>query len=242
MSPGEFIPSGEEASGESTHDNSVAAVQLFVEHDVTNDVDILLPSNIVVRPESCLGSITVVKDANGAGSLDFDFEGDLGNFNLENDESIIFEDLEADEYFINEIGADGWELDEVDCGDAVISDSDVDDGDIRVSLSQGENVTCVFTNSKVALATTVATTVATTITATATPVPQQPIIVEQRVIVEAPTAPVTNAVVSPPSTGDAGLVVDKFPTAFAVGDDGDGGCYPIVYQCWFRWFCRWYCS
>lgn len=148
-----------------------------------------------------MGSITVVKDANGAGSLDFDFTFNGANFNLSNDEFVVFDDLDAGSYIIDEVGADGWALDDIDCSGADTTDNDTEDGDVRVHLGAGEHATCVFTNLEAPAAPTATT--APQATATLVPVPT-PIIVE--VEVPGPTRIVERETfIRPPSTGSAGL-------------------------------------
>lgn len=144
--------------------------------------------------ESEPGSITIIKNADGAGNLAFDFDGSLGNFNLTNDESIVFSDLTADSYTINEVATSNWELDEIACVGADTTDNDVDDGDVRIHLDAGEDATCVFTN----VAIEVEPTSTAMPIATATPMPTStPNVVV--VTVEVPT------LISPPSTGTGGI-------------------------------------
>lgn len=154
--------------------------------------------SVTVDAKPCPVSITVEKDANGAGSLEFDFDGTLGNFHLGNDETKTVNGLAAGSYLIREISTPGWTLTKIDCGDADVSDADVSDGDIRVQASAGDDILCTFTNTKDPAATS-------TPAPTATPAPTStPITVF--IPVPGPTQIVERVVtITPPSTGDGGL-------------------------------------
>ena len=92
------------------------------------------------------GDLRIVKetdpDVTGA---EFDFESDeLGDFTLEDNESILFEDLEADEtYSITEILPHDWDLHEVICDDG---DFSVSGTTLHVTLAADELTTCTFYN------------------------------------------------------------------------------------------------
>ncbi|MBI4285972.1 MAG: hypothetical protein HY670_08790, partial [Chloroflexi bacterium] len=94
---------------------------------------------------SAVGTIVIVKDAVPDDPQDFQFTGDLGNFSLDDDadptlpRSVSFERL-AGTYNVNETVPSGWELTSAIC----------DDGSpvTAIALSEGETVTCTFTNHK----------------------------------------------------------------------------------------------
>lgn len=101
-------------------------------------------------PVADLGSITIVKEVAGGyvGDWSFGFTGDLGAFNLSDDEhSQTFTNLVPDEYLVNETIPAGW-------ADVVVSCDDQNSGPgqgedmLVVALDEGEDVTCTVTNRK----------------------------------------------------------------------------------------------
>jgi hypothetical protein len=103
------------------------------------------------------GSITIVKDTNPeTSSPTFDFDSDLGDIDLADDESQTFSDLPAGSYTVTENEPDGWELVSIDCGDVDLdvivgaADADVNLGaeTVVIDLAAGEDITCTFTNEQ----------------------------------------------------------------------------------------------
>ena len=105
------------------------------------------------------GSITIIKDAPGGGSLDFEFESagtstecDDSSFKLEDNESKEFTCDVPGTYTITEIDRpSGWELDDINCTDEGVPSSDIviDVGsrDVTITLEDGsDSVTCTFEN------------------------------------------------------------------------------------------------
>lgn len=92
---------------------------------------------------SCNGSITVAKEAAGAGATSFAFAGDLGAMALADDGSAKISNLPAGDYIVTEVVAQGWMLDAVTClgGDS----TPVDDG-VTIHLDFTEDIICTFTN------------------------------------------------------------------------------------------------
>lgn len=223
--PGEFIPAGESASATSEQAYSVNTVTLFVLHDVTTDpedtsLDMWVQSPAIERPEDCedtTGSITIVKEANGAGATDFDFVGDLGNFNLDNDESLTWSGLVPGSYSVLEVGAEGWHLVNIDCSGSDFSDTDITDSDVSIDLEAGDEAICVFENEadEAVSPTPVVTEEPTVVPTVEAPTPQI-IVVESKpqIIVEAPR-------ITPPSTGTGGLM--------GWGDQGGSNCWTVWY-------------
>lgn len=158
-----------------------------------------------------LGSITVTVDTNPEtdGSPIFDFDGDLGTFDLADDGSQTFPDLEAGSYDVNVEVEAGWELVAIVCSPDD-HDEDISDRDAEIMIvtdaDVASDIDCRFTfEPTLATATPVPTATATAVPPTQTPVviTQPPTII--RVEVTAiPTAAPRN-VIRPPSTGDGGL-------------------------------------
>ena len=105
------------------------------------------------------GSITIVKDVNadpGAGgnpNTAFSFGGPLGTFILDNNEadatfasSTTFDGLEAGTYDFSEGFSNYWDLTSIVCSNGAIPD--LDNGQVSVDLTAGEDVTCTFTNTE----------------------------------------------------------------------------------------------
>jgi hypothetical protein len=100
------------------------------------------------------GSITIIKEANPADGTDFSFNGDLGEFTLDdaavddNDEfgnSLAFNDLTAGSYSISELLPEGWNLDNI-----IINDPDNGSSSsgntATLDLDAGEEITVTFSN------------------------------------------------------------------------------------------------
>ena len=113
-----------------------------------------LPADTVVRctfvnapveePET--GTIIVEKVTNPAGDeTAFEFEFGETDFELSDGEQEVFDGLEPGEYAVSENTPEGWDLTSVLC------ESGDDQGPIdpsQIELSQGETVTCTFTNTE----------------------------------------------------------------------------------------------
>jgi hypothetical protein len=90
------------------------------------------------------GTITIVKQADAAGS--FDFTGDMGGFSLNSGDSITFNDVAAGAYAVTETDpASAFVLTGLSCDDAN-STADVSARTATVQLEPGEHVTCTFVN------------------------------------------------------------------------------------------------
>lgn len=103
------------------------------------------------KPGPSTGTIIVKKATSELGdSVEFDFTGDLGDFQLFGNTEESFE-MEAGEYTFAESAEDGWELTSLTCdaGSPVYSDSSV-----TVTLAVEETITCTFTNGVVTEPTT----------------------------------------------------------------------------------------
>jgi hypothetical protein len=92
------------------------------------------------------GSIRIIKDTDPeTDDIEFDFDGSFPDFDLEDDQSVTFDDLEADSYTIEEDEGSEWNLSAISCN---ADDYDVSLGAERVvvHLQAGEDVTCTFNN------------------------------------------------------------------------------------------------
>jgi uncharacterized repeat protein (TIGR01451 family) len=101
-------------------------------------------ANVTVR---CPGSITVKKVTIPAGSseeFDFLFEGEDG-FTLTHGGQEVFENLDPGSYTVSETVPAGWDLESIDCGEAVV---ETQGSTVTIDLAENEAVTCTFVNEK----------------------------------------------------------------------------------------------
>ncbi|HMB92131.1 MAG TPA: choice-of-anchor Q domain-containing protein, partial [Rhodothermales bacterium] len=96
--------------------------------------------------------ITITKNAFPDEGTDFAFTGDLGSFTLDDadpddadpfSDTMVFEELAPGTYNVAETIPAGWQLDDIDCEGGDISP--ITDG-VAITVSGGDNVTCIFTN------------------------------------------------------------------------------------------------
>lgn len=94
-------------------------------------------------------TLTIVKDAQPNDAQDFAFTvtgSGLSNFSLDDDSDVtlsntkVFSNLAAGIYAVAETPLTGWDLTTATCSDGSLVSN--------INLSQGENVTCTFTNAK----------------------------------------------------------------------------------------------
>jgi len=87
--------------------------------------------------------ITIIKNAEGTTSNNFSFGGDLGSFNLKDNQSRSFT-VDAGYYTVWENEEADWDLQSVNCsGDGIITP--LSNG-VRIRVSEDDHVTCVFNN------------------------------------------------------------------------------------------------
>jgi len=101
------------------------------------------------------GSITIVKDAIPNAGFNFNFSGDLGSFMLDDDSnatlsnSTTFSNLGAGTYSLTENAYSAWTLTNLVCVDpdqeTIV---DISSRNASIDLDFGENITCIFTNSR----------------------------------------------------------------------------------------------
>lgn len=93
------------------------------------------------------GSITIEKQTLPDGDeADFTFAGDVSG-TLSDDESATVSDLMPDSYTSTETVPAGWDLTDISCDDEG-SGEDIGTGTATFDLDPGEDITCVFTNTK----------------------------------------------------------------------------------------------
>jgi hypothetical protein len=115
------------------------ACQVRMDADKVVTAHFIFTGIIVVLP----GSITIEKVTDPEDGTGFAFNGDLGDFNLDDGESKKFDELQAGDYKITEILHGNWQLDQVSCtGGDYTAESD----GVVVHLDEGENIKCVFEN------------------------------------------------------------------------------------------------
>ena len=110
----ELVPDGWELTDVTcTGGESTATVGGVRVHLGEGDAVVCTFTNTEIPPEP--GSITIIKETDPDGGTGFQFTGDLGDFDLDDDESVTFSDLVPGEYDVIEIVPDGWELVDVSC-------------------------------------------------------------------------------------------------------------------------------
>jgi LPXTG-motif cell wall-anchored protein len=94
------------------------------------------------------GTITIVKVADPDDGTDFDFEGDLGDFSLNDpgNPSKQFVNLLPGTYAVTEVDATGSTLTGLVCSDG--SPVDLAAGTATIDLAPGESVVCTFSNTE----------------------------------------------------------------------------------------------
>ena len=98
------------------------------------------------------GSITIAKATPGATDTpDFSFDIEFDQtynwgFDIAGGEEDTLSGLRPGVYTITEDALQGWQLDDIDCGE-VKAKIDVDSGVVLLIVSAGQNVVCTFTNS-----------------------------------------------------------------------------------------------
>jgi hypothetical protein len=114
-------------------------------------------------PNPCVGTITIVKDADPADGTDFSFDGGcgLGAFTLDDADpddgdgyaSAMTFAKPPGKYTVRELVPTGWSLDDITCvydppnGSGGI-DVDLDNAQVTIDLATGEGIVCTFTNTE----------------------------------------------------------------------------------------------
>jgi hypothetical protein len=94
------------------------------------------------------GRIRIIKDTDPeSNNVEFDFDSTLGDFDLEDDESTLFSNLDEGTYTFTENETGGWNLIDIDCsGGSHAIDLGLER--VRVFLDSGDDVTCTFFNEE----------------------------------------------------------------------------------------------
>jgi uncharacterized repeat protein (TIGR01451 family)/fimbrial isopeptide formation D2 family protein len=212
----------------------------FESDETEVSVEAVTTSNTVLTEVLC-SSITIIKEVQpGTDPQDFDFNDDIPDCDIGTlddhssaniPQSMTCIDLEPGEYEVTENVPNGWVLDSVECtGDTESTIEEVDDG-VLITLAGAENITCTFINEEERRPSPTATKTNTptpTATATNTPPPGfpfepgRPIIIggiPDRPTTQPPPVPtfISEQLVSPPSTGEAGLLKARNETSWQNG-------------------------
>ncbi len=158
------------------------------------------------------GTIIIMLDTdqfgedNGGGLVEF--EGDLGDFDLQDDESHTFT-VEEGEFDIEIFPNPGWELELVECTNDDNVDVDIGDNEITITLTAGMTQHCTFHLSGADPTPTPTPTRTPTVTptpaATQTPVTVIQTVVATRVVTATPVPVVSQPIIRAPNTGSEGL-------------------------------------
>jgi uncharacterized repeat protein (TIGR01451 family) len=108
--------------------------------------------NFLLGSFDTCGKVTIVKNAVPNDAQDFSFDGDFGDFKLDDDgnatldREITFDNIDPGTYEVSEIDIPGgWRLVDIDCDDA---NSTGDGATATIRVGQTEHVTCTFTNEQ----------------------------------------------------------------------------------------------
>ena len=156
----------------------------------------------VNEPVEDNGSITIIKETNpDTNDVFFDFDGDLGDFDLEDDDSITFVNLAPGTYTVIENEPSGWSLVDIICNNTDVSFS----GEaVIIDLDPGEHITCEFINQQLSVP-------------TATPTKTPIVIIPAATATKTPVSPPVVGPIAPPSAGDGGLMDgDGLPWLFGI--------------------------
>ena len=153
------IPTGTQCSVTETGDGGADAVSyspnpptITIVADTQSTVTV---TNTFDAPEPEVAELTIVKETDVETDDTFTFERSFGDdFVLGDGDSQIFTGLEAGEYTVDELVAEDWALEGVECGDA---DVELEGDGVTVTLAEGDAVTCTFTNGAVDVGGVVAT-------------------------------------------------------------------------------------
>ena len=101
-----------------------------------------------VPPLYQANTLTIVKSATPADGTQFTFQQDVdntGDFQLTDGQSKQFTDVPSGDFNITEVLPMGWQLDDITCDTQTYTTSGET---LTVTLDQGEDVTCTYTNSR----------------------------------------------------------------------------------------------
>ena len=101
-------------------------------------------TNAAPAPQTVTGSITIHKVWEGSPAGSADFSGDLGSFTLDGSTtSKTFSGLDAGTYAVTEAGVAGWSLTGMGCSLPASSTGHT----LDITLAEGQNLDCTFTNT-----------------------------------------------------------------------------------------------
>jgi hypothetical protein len=153
----ETVPAGFTVTGISCSGETLSTIQIGVGtpgfEDGDDFVEVTLAAGETVTCEfenTALGSITVAKSTiGGDGSFPFS-SPELGGFQLDtvaNSAETAFSDLLPGDYMIGEIVPAGWGLTDIQCTGETNTTYNFTNPSVTVSLLDGEDIRCTFTNT-----------------------------------------------------------------------------------------------
>jgi len=119
------------------------SVQLFRVAEPCDVTDEGSATVTVVDP----GSVTVVKQADPDTSIEFPFDFGDESFTLTDGASRTFDSLAPGDYTVLENASAGWDLTGISCDDPTAAAIDLLASSAVITLAEGKDVTCTFTNS-----------------------------------------------------------------------------------------------
>ncbi len=129
--------------------NTPNVVETESPNDVKADITVGVNENVVctVNNDKNSGKLTVT--ATGADGLTFFGTGPLGQFTLDDNGSIEFDNLDAGDYDLFQSIPAGF-LTDIDCGDIPVTDiSEGTNAGRRITVEARADITCAFTNTDV---------------------------------------------------------------------------------------------
>jgi hypothetical protein len=215
IEPGEYTVSEEGANGTDINDYTVTFSEDCDENgNITieeGDNAVCVITNTRVS-EDDPATIRIIKDTNPETSgIEFDFDSALlGDFDLEDDESVLFQVGPGGVFVVTENLFGDWDLVAINCsGAGVVFNVNLAAETVTITIEDGEDAVCTFVNEleedeevETPTPTNTPTTTTTTQTFVPTPTPTPTLVQQQLGVQVTPTAPVRAL----PSTGNGGYV------------------------------------
>jgi len=153
----ETVPAGFTVTGISCSGETLSTIQIgvgtpaFEDGDDFVEVDLAAGETVTcVFENTALGSITIAKSTvSGDGSFPFN-SPELGGFQLDtvaNSAETTFSDLLPGDYMIGEMVPVGWSLTDIQCAGETNTTFNITNPSVTVSLLDGEDIRCTFTNT-----------------------------------------------------------------------------------------------
>ncbi len=107
---------------------------------------------LAIPVSACHGDITIIKETDVVTTESFNFNGDLGNFNLIQNGQKVFTHRPGDKiYNINEIQTNNWELLDITCTGEEHNNTVIDiiNHSVSIELDNNEQIVCTFHNKHI---------------------------------------------------------------------------------------------